>query len=119
MNKNNCLNCDKSWMKDLLNDGKEIVCICSCDNAYIGYPDEAQNEQCRFKTVKCIKDYVECTKISKDMLGKMIATDFVKAFKKGCLYKVVSEKNGVYQIFNEQHKLSEFGKEIVNFFEFV
>ena len=48
-----------------------------------------------------------------------MAIDFVQAFKEGFLYKVVSEENGLYQIFNEQHKLSEFGKEIKNFFEFL
>ena len=81
-------------------------------------PDRLINK-CRFKTVKCIRTYSECSKVTRDTFGKMMATDFVQAFKEGCLYKVVSEENGLYQIFNEQHKLSEFGKEIINFFEFV
>ena len=57
--------------------------------------------------------------MTRDTFGKMMAIDFVQAFKEGFLYKVVSEENGLYQIFNEQHKLSEFGKEIKNFFEFL
>ena len=48
-----------------------------------------------------------------------MATDFVQAFKEGCLYKIVSVEKGIYKIFNEQHKINEFGKEITNFFEFV
>lgn len=51
----NRLNCDNSYMKDLFDDGKETVCICSCDNVYIGYSDEAEKEKCRFKTAKCIR----------------------------------------------------------------
>lgn len=115
----NCLNCDNSYMKDLFDDGKEIVCICNCDNAYIGYPDEAEKEQCRLKTVKCIRTYSECSKVTRDTFGNLRATDFVQAFKEGCLYKIVSVEKGIYKIFNEQHKISEFGKEIMNFFEFV
>lgn len=116
---NNCLNCDNSWIKDLFDDGKEMVYICSCDNAYIGYPDEAEKEKCRFKTVKCIRTYSECSKVARDNFGKMIATDFVQAFKEGRLYKIVSEEGGIYKIFNEQQKISEFGKDITNFFEFI
>ena len=114
-----CLNCDNSYMKDLFDDGKEMVCICSCDNTYIGYSDEAEKEKCRFKTAKCIRTYNECSKVAKDTFGKLIATDFIQAFIEGHLYKIVSEKEGIYKLFNEQHRISEFGKEFSNFFEFV
>lgn len=115
----NCLNCDNSFMKDLFDNGEDMVCICSCDNTYIGYLDEAEKEPCRFKTVKCIRTYFECSKIARDTFGNLTETDFVQAFKEGFLYKIISAENGVYKIFNEQHNISEFGKEITNFFEFV
>lgn len=114
----NCLNCNYSCMKKSY-DGKENVYICSCDNAYIGYPDEAEKEQCRFKTAKCIRTYSECSKVVKDTFGNLRAAGFVQAFKEGCLYKIISEENGIYEIFNEQHKISEFEKEVTNFFEFI
>ena len=115
----NCLNCDNSWIKDLFDDGKEIVCICNCDNTYIGYPDEVGKEQCRFKTVKCIRTYSECSKVGRDTFGNLIATNFVQAFKEGRLFKIILEEEGIYKVFNEQQKISEFGKEIINFFEFI
>lgn len=71
------------------------------------------------KVVKCIRTYSECSKVARDGLGNLMAVDFVQAFKKGCLYKIISLENGIYKICNEQHKISEFGKEITNFFEFV
>lgn len=48
-----------------------------------------------------------------------VATDFTQAFTEGHLYKVISEEEGSFRIFNEQQKVSEFGKEFTNFFEFV
>lgn len=32
-------------------------------------------------------------------------------------YKIVEEESGVYKIYNEQGKISEFGVEVSNFFE--
>jgi len=46
----NCLNCDNCYWKDIAFDemNPDYVIICNVDNAYIGYPDEAEKEECRF-----------------------------------------------------------------------
>ena len=46
----NCLECDNHYIKDINYDeyNPEDVVICSIDNAYIGYYDEAEKAQCRF-----------------------------------------------------------------------
>ena len=69
--------------------------------------------------LKCIRTYSECSKVSRDIFGNLITTDFVQAFKKDCYYKIFSEENGIFKILNEQNQLSEFGKEFTNYFEFI
>ena len=46
----NCLDCDYSYAKDINYDeyNPEDVIICSVDNSYIGYFDEAAKCKCRF-----------------------------------------------------------------------
>ena len=39
-----CANCSKKYLKDLFDDGQEMVYICEVDNHYIGYPDELDIE---------------------------------------------------------------------------
>lgn len=50
--KNNCHECNNSYLKNLFDDSMELVDICLIDGTYIGYPEDSLNEQCRFKTVK-------------------------------------------------------------------
>lgn len=116
---NNCHECDKSYLKDLFMDGAEFVDICSCDNEYIGYPEDAIEEQCRFKTVRCIRSWSECSNVARDSFGKLFGVDFIELFKLDSEYKLLSEENEVYKIFNSKNKVTEFGREFKNFFEFV
>jgi hypothetical protein len=66
---------------------------------------------------KCIRSWSECSKVIKDSLGKYFGVDFVEAFKVGNSYKVISAENDIYEIQNEQGNISEFGREVKNFFE--
>ena len=54
----NCLECNNHCIKDINYDeyNPEDVVICSIDNTYIGYFDEAEKEQCRF-TKEEIENY--------------------------------------------------------------
>lgn len=54
----NCLECLNHYLKDINYDeyNPENVVICSVDDAYIGYFDEAEKEQCRFNKLE-IENY--------------------------------------------------------------
>ncbi len=116
MENNNCLKCDYSYTKDLFMDNTENVIICSCDDSYIGYPEEIEKETCKFKTVICLKSDFNC--IGHCILnGKLFATEFATSFIKDKKYKLLSSKNDEYILFNEQKEIEKYGKEFNNYFE--
>lgn len=58
MNCINCLECTNHYIKDINYDetNPDEVIICSIDDFYIGYFDEAEKEHCRF-TKEEIEEY--------------------------------------------------------------